>query len=440
MHVENELVLFHTMYFHLIRLINQKDIDNYISGNYHLLPRDVIEKFTKLGILSEEDNDINTLNRLLKILNKIKVKPVIYIYLTNKCNQSCYFCYQLKDRIENFNPTITINDIDKIFDYTIENLNINEGEFVLFGGEPLLKENYEIVNYFFNKLSLDNRFQNFNVQIITNGITLDTYDSIIEKNKNKISFVRITLNGDRNLHNIIKPNTYDLITKNIKNFALKYKNIEVLINYLMDNNTLNNFKTFLFEQKNLLSLENVQLTVGRIQDRQVIKENKNNIFVEDYFCKLYCYYKNNNIPFKYLEGGELDILNKIFLSKIGYNDRVVLPNIKGCTAVNIGKHTFHSNGNVLRCCDCFSNEYSIGNYRKNEYNQQKVKLWTDYELTIRDKCCNCKFYGICNGACPARNINITGNIDNIICYNIEQAVSNWIKLLYEYEGGIFYAI
>lgn len=100
----------------------------------------------------------------------------VYLYLTNKCNKNCDYCYQ-KDHNINYNKKI---DYNKIIDFL---KTTSPKQTVLFGGEPTLKS--DLIK------KLIKEFSETEYIITTNGILLDNIIDIVKDNV----FVQFSVNS-----------------------------------------------------------------------------------------------------------------------------------------------------------------------------------------------------------------------------------------------------
>ena len=167
-----------------------KELYTELKRNRQFLTKEEIKKIdlcAKIGIkkkLNKRNNSINT----------------IQISFSYNCNLNCFYCYQ-KDM--HITEKLNFQDINSIYDFC--NLYDNEmGEkckeklIVISGGEPLLNENIEKINYTAKK------FINSQLYIYTNGINLlRLWDLLPLKN---IKGFQFSLDGN---DNIISRNSLD---------------------------------------------------------------------------------------------------------------------------------------------------------------------------------------------------------------------------------------
>lgn len=116
----------------------------------------------------------------------------IRLVLTYDCNFRCVYCYEdhvQKNGHDWVEKTMIKEQVDRIKARYQENLKW----VTLFGGEPLLLKNRELVEYILNT------FENVTFGVTTNGYTLEEYVPLLTKYN--FGIVEITLDGPAEIHN-----------------------------------------------------------------------------------------------------------------------------------------------------------------------------------------------------------------------------------------------
>ena len=121
------------------------------------------------------------------------------------CNLRCIYCYE--DNILNgcnslSKKTMTLEQVDKAFEIITEKDKVNQSSktIALYGGEPLLRENYDVISYIVEKgKRIDHTFR-----VTSNGYDIDAYAFMLQKNSNLFSF-QITVDGVEEIQNQRKP-------------------------------------------------------------------------------------------------------------------------------------------------------------------------------------------------------------------------------------------
>ena len=322
--------------------------------------------------------------------------------LTYKCNFSCPYCYEKK--IHN-NEKMTKDMVDSIFDLYPNGIK-NIG---LFGGEPLLLDNKEIIEYIISK-SPKSLFS-----LITNGYNLIEYLDILKSIN--INEIQVTLDGAQNTHNksrtlISGKHTYDKIMEGISLFLKNKIRIKIRMNVTNDNiqecirEKERIFELF-YDYKDILTFELQPLFQYGYNERNMLYSK---LMFSDKQSK------SNN-----------EILSKLSrISQFLYNGKRLIPSVKACDLEESNKY-FDAKGDIYTCLVAVGHQKrSIGKYfpkyelKQNGYHSRTI-------LSI-EKCKTCKFALLCGGGCP--NAVPEDNIMSPNCSSIINEVNNTIPFIY----------
>ncbi len=166
-----------------------------------------IELLTERGHLTENEARENEDLRIISHINTIvQSRNGIGLILlpTYNCNFRCVYCYE-RHRLERgkewLERTMSRELVDAVF---AQIKNYKERGFsvkscTLFGGEPLLAQNKELIRYICGKC----RELEMSVEAITNGYDLDKFIDILEEYK--FNMLQITVDGTDEVHNRMRP-------------------------------------------------------------------------------------------------------------------------------------------------------------------------------------------------------------------------------------------
>ena len=161
------------------------------------------------------------------------------IVVTYNCNFRCPYCFEENlSKSSDCNVKFSKQLVDKLFEsiLLIEPRDSLRNKVVkLYGGEPLLKENYEIVKYIVSK-GMDIGFV---FGAVTNGYDLEIYKDLISPEM--IKYIQITIDGEKEFHNKRRIHylgypTFDKIISNI-GIALD-RGAEIVIRVNTDKNNI----------------------------------------------------------------------------------------------------------------------------------------------------------------------------------------------------------
>ena len=189
----------------------------------------------KNGLVFRSDKEEDNAEQL--ILSKAKAKyekekrslKTATFVLTYDCNFNCPYCYERNIDSNGAYKHMTKQQIDAIFSYYNEYIEW----IILYGGEPLLEENKEIIEYIFK------RGADSNYTITTNGYMLLEYMELLKGIK--LKRLMVTIDGDKEEHNrrrVLKGQTTGTFNKIIAGIELALKNnisVKIRMNVSADN-------------------------------------------------------------------------------------------------------------------------------------------------------------------------------------------------------------
>lgn len=172
--------------------------------------------------LEEEKNLLRKVAYSIREHNR--TNPVIAIIPTYNCNFRCSYCYESrlkKNGKQWMEKVMSKEKVDAVFNMIemLEKENKSVKSIILYGGEPLLKQNYDIIEYIIKKCIN----AGIVIKCVTNGYDLEYYQELI--GYGKIAFLQITLDGLAEIHDKRRflsggRPTFEIIANNI-DLALK---------------------------------------------------------------------------------------------------------------------------------------------------------------------------------------------------------------------------
>lgn len=146
----------------------------------------------------QESEDMSIIARIHKLLYSSTGVGLV-LAPTYNCNLRCFYCVErqrLTRGTEWLERTMSKSLVDAIFaqvkDYKARDYRLNDC--TLYGGEPLLAENKDIIRYICEKC----RENDMKISAITNGTDLDKYLDLIQEFK--FTNLQITVDGPREIH------------------------------------------------------------------------------------------------------------------------------------------------------------------------------------------------------------------------------------------------
>lgn len=215
-------------------------IDDRYLISVGMLDKHELSYLAKRGHLQARDNEQReSINRLWgTYLKEHETTCYVYLQLTHECNLRCSYCFQASNGYQCC--SMTLDSLRKIELRLMRLLklpfNPSQVVVVLYGGEPLLAKNMNLVT---EAIDICGR-HGFRLRIITNGIQLPRYLTTLERGNGVLDGVTVTLDGDRVAHDDVRRNpdgrgTYDRVVSSIETAMLNGIDVSVRLNVSQNN-------------------------------------------------------------------------------------------------------------------------------------------------------------------------------------------------------------
>lgn len=354
------------------------------------------------------EEEENYFLRVADLENKkleVSCKYIFTLIITYGCNFSCPYCFE-RDLFKNAtkrNKVISKQQIDSFFQ-CIQEIQPNNNQILrqimLFGGEPLLKDNYDIIAY----IVTEGIKRNFAFTATSNGYDLNHYSNLL--GKNKINSIQITLDGPSYIHNKRRghstfKDSFERIISNIRMALQKDVMIRVRVNVDSENHTYISDLYRVLEREGFLKNNNFSIYL------EFISSDVN--FNPD------CYTPNDNDNYRRIDyinqfsGKEFEenIDNRVYsnvIKAIKFKRRLSLTP-KHCSA-QMGSYIFDPFYNIYSCYEEIGKpEMRIGHYEDGlKWNLENREKWHNRNITKYVRCSKCKYGLICGGGCFSKEI------------------------------------
>ncbi len=174
------------------------------SNNLNKISEAILNRLERRGHLTtlNEEEELSRFQNIASRLAAIQSKRMsndFTIVPTYDCNFSCPYCFEHTSAVgKSHGKTMDRRMVDLCFN-AIARLTEKElrhsKTIILFGGEPLLAENAEIISYIVAK----GNDAGFSFSVVTNGYDLEAFSDLISQGW--IKSVQVTMDGDREVHN-----------------------------------------------------------------------------------------------------------------------------------------------------------------------------------------------------------------------------------------------
>lgn len=384
-------------------LFSENNINEPLPPNLSI---DLIQRLQKRGYVTFKtiEEEYILANKIASAIHSYHLnnKKRFYFIVSYNCNFRCPYCFenQISNRGRSWSRiSMTEELVDRAFDSFFEIEPNKEKHFkdvVLYGGEPLMAENKDIVQYIVAK----GKKLGYFFHAITNGYDLDEFQSLL--GEDCIGKVQITLDGNETFHNsrrfhYAKGASFRKILDNIK-IALD-KKIKVRVRANIDKCNINSVKELIdiFRELNFYSDKNFSFYPALLENHitsLITDENRRNIeffATDDFECE------SDKLIEKERDFG---ILISEALKKKG-----IIPLQASYCGANKGMYIFDPKGDIYCCLETVGLEkHSIGRYDKQIKWNGNLDNWKGRSINRIPECSKCKYGLLCGGGCTSQII------------------------------------
>lgn len=376
-----------------------------------------------------QDEEYAYVERMATALHrKDRILNACFTFLiTYNCNFRCPYCFE-KDAVHDQmrQKVFTKEMVDKAYEAILkieprEQLRVKTIE--LYGGEPLLKENKEIVRY----IVLRGKELGFRFSAVTNGYDLDAYVDLLSPDL--IYNVQITIDGIKEFHNQRRIHyagypTFDTIVNNI-GIALK-KGVRVVVRVNTDKNNFNDLQllTNFFDNLNYTDDILFKISSALLRDNGGISNDKLNYFSQKEFMEAH-----QKLKFRY-GCQDYGVYKRIYTA---ITKQTPLYFRSAFCGAQVNGFVFDPFGKIYPCWEIVGKtNYQIGDYNKENivWNNSVLAKWREHDILSLTSCRHCKYALLCGGGCAAHNLDKVTHCTNmavILNYVVNLAFRNVIK-------------
>lgn len=369
---------------------------------------EILQTLLKRGYITTktQDEEYNYVTRISQaLIQEHKILNASFTWVISyNCNFRCPYCFEdRKNKDGKERLTFTKEQADIAFDaqeLIQPHKKLRSTLITLYGGEPLLAENKDVVNYIVQE---GNR-RGYKFSAITNGYEIDQFENIL--GENGIYRLQITVDGLKEIHNKrrIHYKNHDTFDKIIDNIELALnKGVIIIVRMNSDGKNIeqcNQLKSF-FEEKHFFDYPHFYFYIARLRDYYDItleEHHKLNFISPTSFLKRQ--EEINFTPFTIESGYYKDI--KEALS----HHRSIPFRAIACKAQS-NAYVLDPLGNIYPCWETVGKKEQIkGCYSKNgiKWNTNVCNMWENTNVLKSAPCKTCKYVLFCAGGCPYHRI------------------------------------
>ncbi len=401
-----------------IELKKHSKEDN-IPSDFDIDTKDLL---TNRGYITDKSKEQE--HKLLKELShyvhksKKKKQPKQNSFLfavTENCNFRCPYCYEngVSDYGNKWKKAVFTKElVDKAFN-AIEIIQPDRKKIKdsigLYGGEPLMKENYEIVKYIIEQ----GKDRGYSFRATTNCYDLDHFSELL--GPENIDYLHVSIDGNKETNNKrrIHFENKDTFTKIMSNFSLALeKEVQIQNRINLDSSNFHEVEDLMkfYREKGFLDNKKFRTYLARVIDHdKEYTSNTNEISCIDF------YKQGKDLKKKNPEDNLFRVSDanlKLSINKIAKGQELFTPKISYCGAQS-GMFILGPTGDIYTCWEKIGiKSHSVGSFSDDlKINDKAMDAWHERTVGKTDQCSKCKYAFWCGGGCagmmkPSEDINL----------------------------------
>jgi len=317
--------------------------------------------------------------------------------VTYNCNFRCPYCFEERSKKDDkCRIVFTKEQVDLV--YNIMNgiqpyKELRKNVITLYGGEPLLADNKEIVNYIVE----EGKKRGYTFVAVTNGYELDCFLNLLSIDA--IYKLQITIDGLKEIHDQRRVHykdggTFDKIVSNV-GLALE-RNVEVVVRMNADNKNIDQFKKMkdYFQSKGFFDYPKFEFYAAILKDNDYVTVQEH----EDMsFLSPQSFLKKQREQNDFTESS---ICRNVY-NALSEKKPIAVKSVS--CASQVSGYVIDPVGGIYPCWEVIGKkEHLEGTYSKNGivWNKSVVDKWKHTDISQLGTCKQCKYALLCGGGCP----------------------------------------
>ena len=410
------------------------------TGGWTSEERDAIGTLSEHGFIVESrDADRDNLRAFFHEVRESTEQLRMTVLTTLQCNFACDYCIQGDHGDYNKNAAkMSLETAARVGDWAEQRLEALRPEsYVLtfFGGEPLL--NLPVMYYLAERMwqACETRGVRMLVNIITNGLLL-TPEIVDRLNAFGLNGIKITLDGDRDTHNKMRPlrggqGTFDKIVHNVRQVAHKTR---IAIGGNFDMETADSYPALL----DFLKEQDFADKLSKVAFKPIIRERKEQPVAVASPVKGSKFIALTAVADKPLGGACMTSAGAAVSATSGCDSCHMLddqmsflreetkkrgfPTIDGvhmgpCEIHRSHAHTISPDGSLYACPGFAGDATQSVGHIDGRQEPARAHAASRFEaLSAWQECRDCAFIPVCAGGCTVAAYNELGSIDKPNCH------------------------
>lgn len=424
-----------------VDVVNKEIVDVLTLGNNHKNAFDLLDKMhleilKKRGYVTEKNllEEKQALCRVSESLKEVHNRQMaITLIPTYNCNFRCTYCFEhqlLSKGKAWLQTTMSHEMVDQVM-MGIDDLRTQGKEIRdlwLFGGEPLLKENVELIAYIVEKA----KEKALTVRCVSNGYDLEHFDHLL--GKDKIEVVQITIDGIASTHDcrryrVGKQPTHKHIMSNIDH-ALHQSDARVMVRSNLDHSNLGEVEEIMqgFRHRGWLehpNFSNYFKSVHACYSKEekpltdVVVMNTLKAVLPNQTYAYQSLYQSLEMKFKQM-----------------FSTQSYAPFKSDYCGAASGGLCIDPFGDLYPCWDVIGKESEkVGSLAQGQFQlNDRYDYWINRSVHHIETCVNCSHALFCGGGCPAHAQVTNDNAYTAYCDNFKEIFNEVVPNVYhEYK-------
>jgi len=368
-------------------------------------PESMIETYLRRGHITDisHADERRILEEIAAALHKRETAYPSFIIVPDlDCNYRCIYCFEkpLQTKLKHGKTKMTAGEVDAVYK-AIDQMSAETGtkteRLYLFGGEPLLQVNKDIVSYIVNEGAKRGMY----FSAVTNGHDLNAFMELLTADK--INQIQITIDGPKEIHDIRRisldgSSSFDRIIENIRQVIAETE-VSIALRVNLDKDNYKYFEKLLqvLDQEKWLDNNRVFVNAAIVAQRDASgaafpAHDINKVRAE----LLELVRKHPNVEIGCAQSHQS---NAVFSSLLAGKPYTLRSSYCGASC---GMYVFLPGGRVSCCWESIGEDYGyIGSYSENGLmlDEEKVRHSFGRSAAKIPECADCKYCLVCSGGC-----------------------------------------
>ena len=414
----------------------------FVRRDQGIVSDETFDSLVSRGYLTEktEEEEYQFCGRWANFMHKWKKmfgNRTFMLMVTYDCNFRCPYCYERA--VSNggsgwSEKTFTKEMVDRAFQAMLEiepDINRHSKMITLYGGEPLLAKNHDIVKYIVEKgTGLGYKFG-----AISNGYEIDQYTDLL--GPDKIAEIQISVDGPKEVHDrrrihYINGGTFDKILNNIS-IALE-KNVRINLRANTDRTNIDQIEALYRQLSEMGYVGNPKFnfSAALVVGKENITPTENVISVDGKIPHLLSKSEFNSRMLQTKVPGqhkEMWIYRKLY-NAMKHNALLDLTPVY--CGVQVSAYILDPMGDIYNCWETVGKrEHIIGHYRDSISWEPEKDKWHCHNISTVQKCSRCKYAMLCGGGCMAKALTAYNDLSKSYCHSFQNIFGRIVNDAYE---------